>query len=81
VLGVAVSERVPDPRVKMREFRKRHHVTYALVSDEKATVFHRFGFDGIPQSVVIDRQGRYAAAPSSVTAVAAKVAELLGRRG
>ena len=65
VLGLAVSERDPDPKIdpiaKIKEFRARHTLTYPLLSDEDQAVFNRFGGGSIPSCVLVDRQGRFVA--------------------
>jgi peroxiredoxin len=66
VLGLSVFEQVRDPKVKMRAFRRKHSLTYPLLSDEKGGVINRFGFEGIPSIVVIDQSGRYVANPQTV---------------
>ena len=42
VLGLAISEHVKDPKTKLRAFRRRHHLTYPLLSDETAAIMKRW---------------------------------------
>lgn len=64
VLGLAIQE--GKPAEKMAAFRKKHKITYRLLSDEPGKVIEKFGFTGIPQNVVIDRSGTYVAAPNTL---------------
>ena len=59
VLGMAIQE--GDPSKKIPLFRKKHHVTYPLLSDESGEVASMFGFKSIPTIIILDKQGRYRA--------------------
>ena len=59
MLGLAVQEGTPSKKIEF--FRKRHHVTYPLLSDEKMQVAGRFGIRSIPTIVILDREGRFRA--------------------
>lgn len=80
VLGLAINENVKDPRVLMRKFRRKHHITYPLLSDETAAVMARWGFEGIPSIVVIDREGRYAANPEDIEATITALGSVLAAK-
>ena len=76
VLGIALSEGA-GPIAKMRSFRKKHGITYPLLLDEPGTIIQKFGFDGIPQDVVIDKSGKYVSAPTAVDDLAKALNKLL----
>ena len=65
VVGLALQEG-KDPIANLKAFRKKHGITYRLASHEKGEQFLRFGFQGVPSIVVIDRRGRYHANPQTV---------------
>lgn len=77
VLGLAIQENVPDPSVKLKAFRKKHKLTYRLLSDEKLEVANRFGVEGVPTLLVLDRRGVYVANPADVKELATTVEQLL----
>lgn len=64
MVGMAIQEGKPSANMAM--FRKKHKVTYPLWSDEPGKIIEKFGFTGIPQNVVIDRTGKYVAAPTDI---------------
>jgi peroxiredoxin len=76
VLGIAVQEG-ESPAAKFRKFRKDHAVTYPLLLNESGDILIRFGFDGIPQPIVIDTKGKYVSAPNDVAGVTASLDKLL----
>lgn len=76
VLALSIQEGVPDPFPKLRAFRRAHKVTYPILSDENATVIQRFGFSGIPTTVIIDKNGRYVANPQTMAQVVAKLQKI-----
>ncbi len=65
VLGVSIQEG-KDPIGKIRRFRKKHRLTYPIVSDEPAVIIQKFGFSGIPQNIVLDARGVYVSAPETI---------------
>ena len=67
---------MPDPFPKLRAFRKQHQVTYPILSDENATVIQKFGFSGIPTTVIIDKNGKYVANPETMDQVVAKLQKM-----
>lgn len=76
MLALSIQEGVPDPFTKLRTFRSDHKVTYPILSDEKATVIGKFGFSGIPSTVIIDKTGKYVANPDTMAQVVAKLQKL-----
>jgi peroxiredoxin len=76
VIAISLQEGVPDPFTKLRAFRQQHKVTYPILSDEKGTVIQKFGFSGIPSTVIIDKTGKYVANPQTITEVVAKLQKL-----
>jgi peroxiredoxin len=80
VLGLAVQENVPNPAVKLKAFRKKHRLTYPLLSDEKMEVANQFGVEGVPTLIVLDRQGVYTAHPADVKELSAVVEQLLKKQ-
>lgn len=76
VLALAIQEGVPDPNVNIKMFRKRHGLTYPILSDEKATIIQKFGFGSIPSNVVIDKQGKYIASVADVPAMILQIDKL-----
>ncbi|HSV75343.1 MAG TPA: TlpA disulfide reductase family protein [Chthonomonadales bacterium] len=75
VVGLAIQEG-RDPIGKIRAFRRQHNVTYRLASHERGEQFQRFGFDGVPSIVVIDRRGRYHSNPRSIEELDRVLAQL-----
>lgn len=73
MLALSIGEGVPDPFAKIRLFRAQHKVSYPLLSDENATVIQKFGFSGIPTTVIIDKNGKYVANPDTIDQVVAKL--------
>ena len=80
VLGLAIMEQVPDPAVKLRAFRARHHVTYPLLSDENMQAFNKFGGGGIPCCVLLDRQGRFVARYDTLNVAKKRLPALLAAK-
>jgi peroxiredoxin len=80
VIALSIQEKVSDPKIdpfaQIAKFRKAHGVTYPILSDEKATVIRKFGFQVIPANVIIDKNGKYRANPDSVDEVVAAVQKL-----
>ena len=76
MLGVAIAEG-KGPRAKMRKFRKDHGLTYPLLHDEPGVIITKFGFEGIPQDVVINSKGIYVAAPSTIQGLGASLKKLV----
>lgn len=66
VLALAIQEGVPDPKVNIKKFRKEHGVTYPTLSDEQGAIIQKFGFDGIPSNVILDKTGKYVSHPDEV---------------
>ena len=54
VIGIGLKE---DTVASLQGFKKRHRLTYPIALDRGGRVFGRFAMDGIPASVLIDRQG------------------------
>ena len=77
VIGLAVSERVPNPSVKIKEFRKRHKLTYTIVSDETGKVSEGFGVESIPASFLIDKSGKYASPLESIDQMVSKLSAMV----
>ena len=53
VIGIDVAE---EP-AKVRAFRDRHSVPFPIALDEKASVFHSFGFSELPTHMFLDARG------------------------
>ena len=62
---------------KIKSFRAAHGITYPLVSDEEGVIITKFGFSGIPQDVVIGKDGKYTSAPDSVEGLDKDLKKLL----
>lgn len=77
MLGLAIQEPGSDPFVKIREFRKKHKVTYPLLSDQKAQILSKFGGSGIPANYILDRQGRYVASVDTIEDMVSVLKRLL----
>ena len=75
MLGIALNEGAGGIS-KLQKFRKAHGVTYPLLLDEPGAIITKFGFTGIPQSVVIDPNGKYVAAPESIPGLIAALKKL-----
>ncbi len=75
VLALSIQEQ-GDPIAKIKAFRKEHHLTYPILSDQPGAIIEKFGFDGIPSNVILDKNDRYVANPDSVDAMAAKLKEM-----
>jgi cytochrome c biogenesis protein CcmG/thiol:disulfide interchange protein DsbE len=58
VLGVNVE----DVRSDAEAFVRKHDLTFPSLRDREGTTARRFGVGGYPETLVIDRQGRIAAA-------------------
>ena len=54
VLGVAMSE---DSPASLKQFRQRNKVAYPIAIDKGNRMFGRFPLQGIPATVLIDRNG------------------------
>jgi cytochrome c biogenesis protein CcmG/thiol:disulfide interchange protein DsbE len=57
VLGVTYLDASPDSR----GFVRRYHLTYPNLRDNSGVFAHSYGTDQLPESFVIDRQGRIVA--------------------
>lgn len=57
VLGVTYLDNSSDSE----QFVRREHITYPVVRDISDNFVHSFGTTGVPETFVIDRQGRIAA--------------------
>jgi cytochrome c biogenesis protein CcmG, thiol:disulfide interchange protein DsbE len=57
VLGVTYLDASPDSEA----FVRRYHLTYTNLRDNSGTFAHSYGTDQLPESFVIDRQGRIVA--------------------
>jgi cytochrome c biogenesis protein CcmG, thiol:disulfide interchange protein DsbE len=58
VLGVTYLDNSDDSE----QFVRQHHITYPVVRDVSDTFVRSFGTTGVPETFVIDRRGRIAAA-------------------
>jgi cytochrome c biogenesis protein CcmG/thiol:disulfide interchange protein DsbE len=58
VLGVNVE----DVRSDAEAFVRKHDLTFPSLRDREGTTARRFGVSGYPETLVLDRQGRIAAA-------------------
>jgi peroxiredoxin len=76
VLGLAIQEG-DGPIAKMRKFRNDHGLTYPLLHDEPGDIITKFGFEGIPQDVVINAKGTYVAAPDTIEKLTAALKKLV----
>jgi len=76
VIGFDVQEGVPDPFPKVKEFRKKHQLTYPLVSDENGIVMQKFGMIALPTILIIDKHGKYAAHPATVPEIVSNLQKL-----
>lgn len=74
---MSVQSQTANPIKAIQGFRKDHKLTYPILSDEKAVIIQKFGFSGIPQDVIIDRNGKYIAAPQEVSALVRKLNSML----
>lgn len=54
VLGIGLKE---DSVASLKKFRTRHRLSYPIALDRGGRMFGKFALDGIPASVLIDRQG------------------------
>ena len=54
VLGVTYLDAAPDSEAFMRQ----HHLTYPVVRDVSGNFVHSFGVNGVPETFVINRNGR-----------------------
>jgi len=57
VLGVTYLDASPDSQ----SFVRRYHLTYPNLRDNSGTFAHSYGTDQLPESFIIDRQGRIVA--------------------
>jgi cytochrome c biogenesis protein CcmG/thiol:disulfide interchange protein DsbE len=57
VLGVAYLDASPDSR----SFVRRYHITYPNLRDNEGTFTHSYGTNQLPETFVLDRQGRIVA--------------------
>jgi cytochrome c biogenesis protein CcmG/thiol:disulfide interchange protein DsbE len=57
VLGVTYLDNSSDSA----QFVRREHITYPVVRDVSGTFTRALGVDGVPETFIIDRQGRVAA--------------------
>jgi cytochrome c biogenesis protein CcmG/thiol:disulfide interchange protein DsbE len=57
ILGVAYLDNSSDSE----QFVRQEHITYPVVRDVSGSFVHSFGTTGVPETFVIDRQGRIAA--------------------
>lgn len=75
VLALSIQEQ-GNPVDKIKVFRKEHHLTYPILSDQPGAIIGKFGFEGIPSNVILDKSDHYVAAPDSVEDMAAKLKEM-----
>ena len=78
VIGVNTAES-GDPFAKAAAFRDKHQLTYPILVDADNKAAERFGVQGYPTNVVIDREGkiRYLQAGFDRDAVTAILRELM----
>jgi cytochrome c biogenesis protein CcmG/thiol:disulfide interchange protein DsbE len=57
VLGITYLDASPDSQA----FVRRYHLTYSNLRDNSGTFAHSYGTDQLPESFIIDRQGRIVA--------------------
>lgn len=57
VLGVTYLDTSPDSE----QFARQWHLSYPIVRDVNGSLVHSLGTSGVPETFVIDRQGRIAA--------------------
>ena len=57
MLGVTYLDASPDSE----SFVRRYHLTYPSLRDNTGSFAHSYGTDQLPESFVIDRQGRIVA--------------------
>ena len=57
MLGVTYLDATPDSR----SFVRRYHLSYPNLRDNTGSFAHSYGTDQLPESFVIDRQGRIVA--------------------
>ncbi len=57
VLGVTYEDTTPDSR----EFVRHNHLTYPNLRDNSGTFAHSYGTDQLPESFILNRQGRIVA--------------------
>ncbi|HWF56701.1 MAG TPA: TlpA disulfide reductase family protein [Solirubrobacteraceae bacterium] len=62
VLGVTYL----DNSIDARQFVTAHHLTYPVIEDVNGNLVRSYGTDAVPETFVIDRAGRVAAAMRSV---------------
>lgn len=56
VIGIGVDDDLPS----LKEFQKRFALTYPLIFDRDGDIKRRYRLTGVPESFVLDRQGRLA---------------------
>lgn len=61
---------VQDTVADTRRFMRAQQVTYPVALDPKLTIGNRFGFQGTPYTVVVDRKGEMVARLHGLSAVA-----------
>jgi cytochrome c biogenesis protein CcmG/thiol:disulfide interchange protein DsbE len=57
VLGVTYEDTTPDSR----QFLRHNHLTYPNLRDNSGTFAHSYGTDQLPESFILNRQGRIVA--------------------
>ena len=75
VLALSIQEQ-GNPLDKIKAFRHEHHLTYPILSDQPGAIIGKFGFEGIPSNVILNKNDRYVAAPDTVEDMAAKLKAL-----
>ena len=53
IIGIGLKE---DLVASLKQFRSRHRLSYPIALD-RSNLFGKFALDGIPASVLVDRQG------------------------
>jgi peroxiredoxin len=72
---------VQDTASDVRKFVRAHRIGYPVALDPRLTIANRFGFEGTPLTLVVDRKGELAArieGASAVTRLPRVLDEVLG---
>lgn len=75
VLALAIQEGA-KPAENIKAFRKKHGLSYPILSDEPGDILAKFGFDGIPSNVILDKKDHYVAHPDSPEEIATELKKL-----
>lgn len=77
ILGVGYTDTEPAAR----DYLKRFDITYPNGPDRGARISRAYGLSGVPETVLIDREGNIAGLPIGAAAEAAKLVGAVGGNG